>query len=110
MSACAFVRRLEDREAVKSGTPVPVARLSIARRLRIAPGTLENLRRNRVKEPRASIVDKIRRALVDELEREIQALTHEVELLRATGMRPDADEIFQAETLLAQARKLLGKG
>ena len=50
--ASALVKRLEDREALKSGHPLAIARRAIARRLQIAPGALENLRRNRTKEPR----------------------------------------------------------
>ena len=107
MSACAWVRQLEDKEAARIGQPVPVARGFLARRLKVAPGTLENMRRGRVKEPRASLVEKIKGALIRELEGEIQALNHELEILRRSGAGPDSEQIFEVETLLAQAKKLL---
>ena len=107
MNACAWVRQLEDKEAVRIGQPVPVARGFLARRLKVAPGTLENMRRGRVKEPRASLVEKIKGALIRELESEIQALSHEVEILRRSGCRPDEKQILEAETLLAKAKEIL---
>jgi len=107
MSACAWVRQLEDKEAARIGQPVPVARGFLARRLKVAPGTLENMRRGRVKEPSASLFEKIKGAWVRELEREIQALSHELEMVRQSGAGPDQQQVIAVETLLAQAKKLL---
>jgi hypothetical protein len=68
---------------------------------------LEEHRRDRVKEPRFSFVEKIRAAVIHELEREIQALSHEVQILRASGVAPSEVQILEAETLLAKAKQII---
>jgi hypothetical protein len=75
--------------------------------LKVAPGTLENARRGRLKERPQSLAEVAKGAWIRELEREIQALAHEVQILRASGVAPDENEVLKAETLLAKARKLL---
>lgn len=56
-----WVGRLERQEAARLGTDLADARRRVARRLGIAPGTLENLRRGRTKGVRAWIADRINR-------------------------------------------------
>jgi len=108
MRASCVVKRLEDREAARTGHPISIARRVLAWRLKVSPGTLENVRRGRTKEPKASLVEKVSNALVEELQKEMAALAHEIEILRQRGFSPRSDEILAAETHLAQARKLLG--
>jgi hypothetical protein len=45
--------------------------------------------------------------LVRELQADIARATHEMEMARQRGDRPDSDEIIQAHTLIAQAQALL---
>lgn len=99
--------RLEERTAVRRRLKLPEARTWLARMIGVSPGTLESLRRNRLKDT-DQLEKKINGAWVKHLEAEIAALTHELEMARQRGLRPDADEILAAETCLAQARKLLG--
>ena len=69
------------------------ARQYLARRLGIAPGTLENLRRGRIKDPRKSLYDKLQAAVIRELEAEMRAHEHELQLLKQKGADPRGGEV-----------------
>lgn len=98
---------LEDRERARSGVPLPIARRAVARRLNIAPGTLENLRRGRIKGVRAWLVERVQSAFVRELELEIARLTHERELALQSGMDTREDQVREVDAHLSAARELL---
>jgi ABC-type phosphate transport system auxiliary subunit len=83
-SANNLARALEDRVRAQQGVPLSAARAIVARRLNLLPGTLENLRRNRVKDVRQRVADRLRAAYLRELEREHAALEHELHCLRAS--------------------------
>lgn len=102
-----WARRLEEREATRSSTPLPIARTAVARRVGVAAGTLESIRRGRLKGVRTWIADRIKMAFVRELEAEIAALSHELDLLRQGGVDPRSDQIGEVEAHLAAARRLL---
>lgn len=91
--AGAWGRRLEDREADRLGMTVREARAVVARRSGVAPGTLENLRKGRLKSVGAHVYARLRAAVIRELEAEHAALEHELQLLRAAGSDPRENEI-----------------
>lgn len=102
------VRKLEDFKRSK-GLTRQQARGDIARKLRLAPGTLENVSRGRLKDPLRieGLWKRLRAAVVAELNEEIVRLTHERDLLLATGADPRSDALAQASAAIDQARKAL---
>ena len=83
-SARKWARLLEDRETGR-GHPLPVARQTLARRIGVSAGTLENLRRGRIKGVRAFVFEKIRLAYLAELQRQKELLRHEIAIAQAKG-------------------------
>ena len=106
-TAAAFARRLEDRERSRCGVSLPVARDAVARRTGVAVGTLENLRRGRIKGVRAWIEAALRAALVKELEAELARTEHELTVLRAALHRMDQGQIGEVEASIAALRRTL---
>lgn len=111
MSACTYTdhardwgRSLEDREKARTGLPLAQARGRVANRLGVLPGTLENLRNGRAKEVASHVYARLRAAVITELEREIQRLSHEISIARQAGLDPRDDDFAAAETALAKAR------
>ena len=96
-----WVTRLEAREARATGATLPAARAAVARRLGVAPGTLENLRRGRTSGVRAWLAEKIAQAVVREIINEIQGLEHELAVARQCGARAGGSEIAEIEAGLA---------
>ena len=76
---------------------LPIARAAVARRVGGAVGTLENLRRGRIKGVRAWIAEALRDALVKELKSEIAAHEHELAILLAGARHPDRHEVAEIE-------------
>lgn len=101
-----WARQIEDREAGSSGVPVSTARKSIARRIGIAPGTLENLRKGRVKRVTASVYERLHTAVIRELQREIERCTHEIQIARQAGLDPRGADFSALEAAMAKARKM----
>ena len=111
-SAVSLAQTLERRERTRLGCR-DVARRSLASKLRIGVGSLENLVRGRVKRVDATIRDRLQALVIKELELEILRLQHELAIATQSSSRPDDDEIFEVETHLKRARAALsgfGKG
>jgi hypothetical protein len=115
MSSATYVERarlwtrvLEDREAARIGEPVKEARPRVARRVGVASGTLENLRNGRLKAVAVHVYERLRLAVERELTAEMQALEHELQLLRQSGVDPRAAEVEEVVSYLAKARRALG--
>ena len=106
--ASEWTRRLEDIEADRSGVTIPTAREAVARRAEVSPGTLENLRKGRLKAIAVHVYDRLRAAVIRELENEVRSLEHELQILRATGVDPRENEIDAVVASLAKARAALG--
>lgn len=105
-----WARRLEDGETRRSGAPLPAAREAVARRLGVTPGTLENLRNGRIKQVAAFVFERLRAVVETEIAAEINALEHELQVARATGLDPRSVEMAEVETALAKAREILRRG
>jgi enoyl reductase-like protein len=106
-TALSWTKRLEGIERIRSGLPAEEVRPIVARRVGVAPGTLENIHRKRIKEPRKSLMDKLRAALVRELEAEAMRYEHEAQILIQTGSDPRHGEIAEVVAGLAKIRETL---
>lgn len=74
----------------------------------VSKWTVWGLWHGRRKTTTGEVVGKLRGALIRRLEGEIRHLEHELTILRATGIRPDDDEILAVAASLAKARQTLG--
>ena len=105
-----WVSALAQRER-RRGAKTQVVRERLARAIGCAKGTIENIMNGRLKRVDAWLRESIRRALIAEIEREIKALTHELEILRAAGGDARRLEVAEIEACLERARALLaGEG
>ena len=98
---------LEDRERSRSGASLPIARRAVARRLGVAPGSLENLRRGRTKGVRAWLFERLRAAFIREAQQEINRLQHELDIARQSGMDPRDDQTCEVAAHIEALRALL---
>jgi hypothetical protein len=103
-----FARQIEEREARAFGVGAGQARINTARRIGASPGFLENLRRGRIKSIPSYLMQKIREAMIDELQEEIARCEHEIALARQTGSRATDNEILAAQAQVEAAKKILG--
>lgn len=88
---------------------MPRARLNIARSLGIAPGTIENLQRNRLKRISGWLRDALRARVIRELEVEVTRLQHEIAVLRQTGVDPRSNEMAAVRADLSAVLNVLGR-
>ena len=102
-----FARRIEDAEAKRLGVRVTEARISLARRLRTSPGTLENIRRLRTKIVPNWLMARIKAEFVSVLQNEIARLEHEICVAKQIGAHHSDVTLAAAETQLAAARQIL---
>ena len=102
-----FARRLEDAEAKRLGVRITEARISLARRLRTSPGTLENIRRLRTKVVPNWLMARIKAEFVSVLQQEIARLEHEICVAKQIGLHHSENTLAAAETQLAAAREIL---
>lgn len=106
----AIARVLEDRETERVGK-LPIARKTLARRIGCAPGTLETLRKGRLKRVERWLHDKLEAMLVGEIEAEIRRLTLELETYRRTrGDAAGAPEMARLVAAIENAQKLITRG
>lgn len=96
-------REIVKREAVRSGVPEATAIQRVATALRVAPGSLGNIVKRRVKRISADMRDRVVRAYIADLTREIQRLEHERQLLLAMGEDPRSDDMDKVARALAIA-------
>lgn len=97
-NAMMFARAIEDAEAKRRGMKVKEVRPIVARTIGIPAGTLENLRRARVKGVRAFVFDRLREAYHAELQRQMRHLSDEIERTKPiTG--PDHSAVRAAEAV-----------
>jgi hypothetical protein len=102
-----LARVIEDQEARRLGIPVTSARERIASRIGVAPGTLENLRRQRTKIVPNWLMNRIRAEFITVLQLEIQRHEHEIHIARQTGSNHRDDLLVSAEAQFEAARQIL---
>ena len=100
--------RLVRSEMLLSGSKRGDAEKIVARKAGILPGTMENLRRGRLKHA-DGIGERLRRLLVAQIERQIAGLESEIRVARATSQRVVDVDVLGAEAALQKARECLGK-
>lgn len=113
MSADALVKRSSDRLAAlerweeRRLGDLARAREKVAEALKVAPGTLERIRRRRVKDVRGSVWVAIRDRFAEALTEEIARLQDDLALARADGLGLDSGPSRAAEAALVAAEKAL---
>ena len=105
-----LARRLEDAEAKRLGVRISEARISLARRLRTSPGTLENIRRLRTKIIPNWLMARIKAEFVSVLQQEIARLEHEITIAKQVGTDHRESDLVSAEAQLHAARSILSGG
>jgi hypothetical protein len=105
--ASRYVEVLEQYECKRSSVDQQTARRAIARRLRVSHGTLENIRRGRLKAIAWDVGMKLHSAVEAALKREIEDLERELHDHHRGIVAFDPDALAEAETLLARAKAKL---
>lgn len=96
-SARRWTRELEASEARRSGVPIRMARRIVARRAGLSPGTLENINLRRTKGVRLFVFEALRALFIEETQRELNRLSHDLELARAAGSGSRIGEVAEIE-------------
>jgi hypothetical protein len=104
-----LARRLEKRVASRVGS-LADARPIVARDIGVSPGTLETLRRGRLKRIEGWLRDKVASLLMREIEAEIRRLNHELALYQQIGRAPRPGDLAEIETDLAALKAALLMG
>jgi hypothetical protein len=102
-----FARALEDAEARRLGVRISEARISLARRLRTSPGTLENIRRLRTKIVPNWLMARIKSEFVLVLQSEIARLEHDIAIARQTGAHHSDHDLQAAQAQVVAAKEIL---
>lgn len=115
MSAAEFVDRargwervLVGKESARSGRSSNAARQRVASKVGVAPGTLENLRRGRLKDITAHLYAKLHASVIAELEAELRHVEQELEIARAAGLDVAAGATFSLVANEARLKEALG--
>jgi hypothetical protein len=102
-----LARVIEDHEARRQRMPVRKARGIVARRLGAAPGTLENLRRFRLKSIPHWLMARIRSEFVAVLQSEVRRLEHEISIHIQAGSDHRGNDLAKAQAQIVAAKKIL---
>lgn len=102
-----WARHIEDREAARSHTSLSAVRRIVARRIGVAPGTLENLRKGRAKKVAAVVFERLRAAVIREMEHELARCAHELQIALQAGRDPRSTEVAALEAAMVQARAMM---
>lgn len=107
-SVATLADRLVRSEMLLSGSKRGDAEKAVARRAGVAPGTLENLRRGRLKHA-DWIGGRLWGLFVAQIERQITTLETEVRFARAASVDRSDLDVLGAEAALEKARECLGR-
>jgi hypothetical protein len=91
------------------GADRDAARRTVARRIGIAPGTVENIARGRKKSVAGWIEAKIKDAAINALEQEMRRLECELAMVRGGGGGVSGDALASAAAALDRARELVNE-
>lgn len=105
----AFSRSLIKREQMRSGGDAETAIRRVANRIKVGPGTIANLVRNRVKTICFDMARRIVNAAINDIENEKRQLEHEHEALMALGPYSDPSALASVEQGLAIVRDGLAR-
>lgn len=108
MSIASVAERLIRQDMVDKGVKKPLARKMLADDAQLAPGTLANLARGRLKRL-DGVAAALNRIVIERLATKIRQLECELEIARITASRPDETDLFAAMDALEKAKKLLRK-
>lgn len=100
---------LETGERRRSRLPENSLRKSLAKRLGWPAGTLENLKRGRLKRVPVALLECLGSAVAREIEAELPRLAHELEMARQVGVDPRSDAFCRAAAALEEARKAIAE-
>ncbi|MBS7532099.1 hypothetical protein KHC28_00270 [Ancylobacter sonchi] len=106
--AAALVIRLEKSEAERTGLPVSEVRPIVARRIGLAVGTLENIRRRRIKAIKSHVYRTLLAAADRWLCAEIAMLEHERTVIAAQARDGSTRDLAEVDAHIAAARAALG--
>jgi len=95
------------RESASHGVTAREAVERIARRLRLATGTITRILRGTAKRVTADARDALIAAYIADLSRQMRALEHEKQVLLQMGFGPSHRDMDAVETALAQARQAI---
>lgn len=101
-----LLSRLERMEALRARTSIADVRPMISRRLRAAPGMLENIRRQRRKTIPNWFMERLREALVAALQAEVAELQHEIHVHLQVGADPRRSALAAAMAKMDAAKKI----
>jgi hypothetical protein len=104
-----WTRALEEKEARRRGLSVKDARAVVARKIGATVAALEHVGRGRAKRITVDLFARLRSLIIDELQREITAAQHEIEIARKAGLDGDCPEMAALEAGAAAARRLMGR-
>ena len=103
-----WVCDLERMEAARLSIPVVKARDVVARKTGVPAGTLEGLRRDRIKGVKAWVFEALRSAVIGNMKNEISRCAHELALARQSGLDPRSAEMDALESAMRKAEQLIG--
>lgn len=86
MSTAVLTRSMQRREQARYGGTLDEARDRLAHRLKIAPGTIYNIVRDRLKRIDHETRERIVQFAIRDIQQEIARLTHELQNARQMGM------------------------
>lgn len=107
--AAHLIGRLEKKAADRRGCSRQDARLALARDIGIAPGTIENLLRKRIKAISTNVYRRILAAADRELCREAARLQHEREVIAAQAGRLAQIDLGEIDTHMQAIHSALGR-
>ena len=107
-SVAATIKELVGIEKARLGVKTDEARKIIARRVGVAPGSLERLLSGRLVHI-DRITDRVNLYVAKRLTNQIAALEHEIEMARRMPVGVERGDIERAEAAVAEAKRALRK-
>lgn len=106
-SARDLARNATRREMDRRGGTLSEARGRIAQAMGVMPGTLYNLVYDRLKRLDDDLRSRLSAYAIEDLEHEIRARRHELEMARALGGPADPDAVTRIQAIIDEAIALL---
>lgn len=102
-----WVTGLEDAESRETGQPIRVARHYVARKTGVSAGTLENIRRGRLKRIGTTIADRLQAYMVRQLQSEIMKKQNDLEMVLRCRGGAAGNEVAELQEAIARAQRLV---